>query len=206
MGVRHRLPPAPAADSVSSGSAMLAGAMQRFDAAPWSTGLKVMSALGAGVLLAVSYTLYRAVPRGTKVPFAETFGSLMVTVPVLILVVALLFVVTGYRLDADGLSVQRLLWTTRVRLEGLDRAWHDPSATCRSLRVFGNGGLFSVTGWFRNATLGRYRAFLTDPAKAVVMRSPTRVVVFSPADPSGFLATLKLSFPGVIVGEPPAEN
>jgi len=176
--------------------------MLRFEAAPWSTAVKLVSAVGTGVLLAVTYALYRAVPRGTRVPFAETFGTFMVAVPALILFIAVLFVVTGYRLDASGLYVQRLLWTTHIDLKGLDRAWHDPSAMCRSLRLFGNGGLFSITGWFRNATLGRYRAFVTDPGKSVVLRSPTRVVVLSPADPLGFLSTLKLSFPG-IVGEAP---
>lgn len=176
--------------------------MLRFEAAPWSTAVKLVSAVGTGVLLAVTYALYRAVPRGTRVPFAETFGTFMVAVPALILFIAVLFVVTGYRLDASGLYVQRLLWTTHIDLQGLDRAWHDPSAMCRSLRLFGNGGLFSITGWFRNATLGRYRAFVTDPGKSVVLRSPTRVVVLSPADPLGFLSTLKLSFPG-IVGEAP---
>ena len=176
--------------------------MQRFEAAPWSTAVKLVSAVGTGVLLAVTYALYRAVPRGTRAPFAETFGSFLMAVPALILVIAALFVVTGYRLDGTGLYVQRLLWTTHIDLQGLDRAWHDPSAMCRSLRLFGNGGLFSITGWFRNATLGRYRAFVTDPGKSVVLRSPTRVVVLSPADPLGFLSTLKLSFPG-IVGEAP---
>jgi hypothetical protein len=182
---------------------MLLAAMQRFEAAPWSTALRLVSAAGTGVLLAVSYVLYRAVPTGTHVPFAETFGALLMAVPALILVISALFVVTGYRLDATGLYVQRLLWTTRVPLEGLDRAWHDPSALCRSLRLFGNGGLFSITGWFRNATLGRYRTFVTDPRKAVVLRSPARVVVLTPADPPGFLSSLPLSFPGVVVGEPP---
>ena len=174
--------------------------MLRFEAAPWSTAVKLVSAVGTGVLLAVTYALYRAIPRGTRAPFAETFGSFLMIVPALILVIAALFVVTGYGLDATGLYVQRLLWTTHIGLQGLDRAWHDPSAMCRSLRLFGNGGLFSITGWFRNATLGRYRAFVTDPGKSVVLRSPTRVVVLSPADPLGFLSTLKLSFPG-IVGE-----
>jgi len=178
--------------------------MLRFEAAPWSTAVKLVSAVGTGVLLAVTYALYRAVPRGTRVPFAETFGTFMVAVPALILFIAVLFVVTGYRLDASGLYVQRLLWTTHIDLNGLDRAWHDPSAMCRSLRLFGNGGLFSVTGWFRNAALGRYRAFVTDPRKSVVLHSPTRVVVLSPTDPFGFLSALRLSMPGVLVGEPPA--
>ncbi len=133
---------------------------------------------------------------------------LVAAVPLLILVGGALTVVSGYRLEADGLSVERPLWTTRVSLAGLDRAWHDPSAVCRSIRLFGNGGLFSVTGWFRNPTLGRYRAFVTDPAKAVVLRSPARTLVVSPEDPIGFLAQVGMTFPRAAVGgpSPPAER
>src|SRR5512140_2462212 len=118
--------------------------MQRFEVAPWSTPLKVVSSIGTVVLVAVGYALFRAIPRGARVPFAETFGTLLLFVPALILAIAVLFVVTGYGLDASGLHVQRLLWSTRVGLDGLDRAWHDPSAMRRSLRIFGNGGLFAI--------------------------------------------------------------
>jgi len=177
--------------------------MQRFEVAPWSTALKVLSAIGTVALVGASFALHRAVPRGTRVTFAETFGTLLLFVPPLILVGAVLFVVTEYRLDASGLYVQRLLWATRLDLGDLDRATYDPSAMCRSIRLFGNGGLFSFTGWFRNATLGRYRAFVTDPRQAVVLHSSSRVVVLSPAYPHAFLGHVKTLFPGVAVGEPP---
>ncbi|HYA37682.1 MAG TPA: PH domain-containing protein [Candidatus Methylomirabilis sp.] len=177
--------------------------MQRFDVAPWSTSLKVVSIVGTLVLFAVSYALYRTVPHGTRVPFAETFGTVILAVPSLILVLAVLYVVKGYTLDATSLCVQRLLWSTRIQLEGLDRAWYDSSAMTRSLRVFGNGGLFSITGIFQNGRIGRYRAFVTDPRQAVVLRSPSRVVVLSPADPRAFLGYVRTMFPRATVGEPP---
>jgi len=177
-------------------------AMQRFDVAPWSTSLKVVSIVGTFVLLGVTYGLYRAVPHGTRVPFAETFGTVILAVPPVILVIAALYVVKGYTLDATSLGVQRLLWSTRIPLAGLDRAWHDSSAMTRSLRVFGNGGLFSITGIFQNGRIGRYRAFVTDPRQAVVLRAPSRVVVLSPADPRAFLGHVRTMFPGV-AGAPP---
>jgi hypothetical protein len=180
--------------------------MQRFEAAPWSTSLKVVSAIGTVVLFAASYAVYRAVPRGTRVPFAETFGELLVFVPPLILVTAILFVVTGYRLDSTRLYVQRLLWSTRIELDGIDRAWCDSSAMSGSIRVFGNGGLFSITGMYQNSTLGRYRAFVTDPKQAVVLRSPGRVVVVSPAHPGAFVSRLASVIPGMTVGEPSGTN
>jgi len=176
--------------------------LRRFEAAPWTTVLKVVSSIGTVVLLGVSCALYRAIPHGTRVPFAETFGTLLLFVPFLILVGALLFIVSGYELDASALYVYRLCWRTRIPLDGLERAWHDPAAMCRSFRIFGNGGLFSATGLYQYATLGRYRAFVTDPRQAVVLRLPTRTIVLSPACPRTFLKHLKTIAPAADVIEP----
>ncbi len=178
------------------------GRMQRFDAAAWPASLKVVSTGATVILLGATYALSRAVPRGTRVPFAETFGTLFVAVPAVILLVALLFVVRGYQLDRSGLYVERLLWRTRVGLDGLTRAWHDPSAMRRSLRLFGNGGLFAVTGVFQNKSLGRYRAFVTNPKLAVVLRFGKRTVVVSPAYPHALLGQLQLVVPAAVIGPP----
>lgn len=178
--------------------------MQRFDAAPWPVSLKVVSTGATVVLLGVTYALSRAIPRGTRVPFAQTFGTFFVAVPAMILLGALLFVVRGYEVDSNGLYVERLLWSTRVGLDGLTRAWHDPSALRRSLRLFGNGGLFAITGVFQNKAIGRYRAFVTDPKLAVVLRYESRTVVVSPADPDGLLGHLTLVSPGTVIGAPPS--
>ncbi len=115
----------------------------------------------------------------------------------LVAVVALLFVVTGYEIGPRELRIQRLLWSTPVRLDGLSRAWADPDAMACSIRIWGNGGLYSITGYFWNKTLGRFRAFVTDPKLSVVLALPRRVVVVSPAEPRAFLQALSLSFPGL---------
>jgi hypothetical protein len=178
--------------------------MQRFEAAPWPVSLKVVSALATVALLGAAGALFWAPPPGTAAPNAAAFGRLVFLLPAVILLVALLFLVRGYQLDTTGLYVERLLWRTSVGLGGLSRAWHDPSAMRRSLRLFGNGGLFSITGIFRNGTLGRYRAFVTDPKRAVVLRYESRVVVVSPADPDGLLGFLKVVAPATVVGNPPS--
>jgi hypothetical protein len=71
-----------------------------------------------------------------------------------------------------------------------------------SSRLFGNGGLFSFTGLYRNRSFGRYRAFVTDPARSVALFLPNRVVVVSPADAEGFVRSIHAQFPGVHVGPP----
>jgi hypothetical protein len=104
---------------------------------------------------------------------------------------ALLFMVRGYQLEPGVLLVRRLLWATHVPLAGFERAWHDPEAMRGSLRLFGNSGLFSITGVFRSKPLGTYRAFVTNPAQAVVIRLASRAVVVSPAEPRAFIAALE---------------
>jgi hypothetical protein len=165
-------------------------------------GLRVVSAIGTGVLAVAGVALFRTLPRGTSVPFAESFGRIMAAVPLLLLAGALLFIVVSYEVDAGTLRVRRLLWSTSISLDRLEGAWCDPSAMSVSLRIFGNGGLYSITGFFRNPTLGNYRAFVTDPKKAVVLRIASKVVVVSPAEPRAFLEQLLALVPGVFEGQP----
>ncbi len=174
--------------------------MTRFPAAPWPTCLKTTSWIATVVLGGATYALFRAIPRGTRVPFAEKFGTFMAFGPLLIALIAVLYVVTAYEVEGTELRVRRLLWATRIPLAGLTRAWDDPEAMKRSIRLFGNGGLYSVTGLFQSRRLGRYRAFVTDPARAVVLELPKRTVVVSPADPSAFLQVLPGLVPGVRTG------
>jgi hypothetical protein len=171
--------------------------MRDFSAARWPTSLKITSLLGSALLLGVGYAAFSAIPRGTRVPFAEIFGTLIPIVPPAIALIAALFMVSGYELDGRCLRVRRLLWATPVSLVGIRKAYHDPKAMKRSLRFFGNGGLLSITGIYQNKRLGRYRAFVTDPTHAVVLVLPSRVVVISPSDPLAFIQQLRVTFPEI---------
>lgn len=165
--------------------------MRQFRAAPWATSLKATSFAGSAILIAVGFALAYAVPTGTRAPYAESFGFLIAWIPPLIGAAALLFVVRGYELAPGELRVRRLLWSTRIPLAGLAEVRADPQAMTGSMRLFGNGGLFSFTGLFQSRTLGRYRAFVTDPAHAVVLRTAGRVTIVSPADPHAFVEAVK---------------
>ena len=177
---------------------------RRFPAAPWSRNLKLMSVFGTVVLLVVGVSAYRAIPRVSGI--AHTLGRGIALALVLSLLGSFLFAVTGYAIDETGLHVERPLFATRVPLRGLQRVWSDPHACQGSLRLFGNGGLFSFTGLFRNKALGTYRLFGTDLGRAVVLQLPARRVVITPADPDAFIAHLQQLFPGASVesADPPA--
>lgn len=152
-------------------------------AAPWSTLLKGISVTVVALLLGASWLLLDTLLAGP--------WRLVVAVPPLVVLVAAAFSVRGYAMRDNVLRVQRLLWVTRIELGTLQTAATDATAGTRSLRLFGNGGLFSFCGWFRNARLGRYRAFVTDWQHGVVIKASRCTVVLSPADPAGFVRALQ---------------
>jgi len=176
--------------------------MQRFASARWPTFLKVSSFLGSTALVGVGVAAVKAIPHGTRVPYAEAFGSLVAFVPPAIALFAVLFIVAGYELEPGQLRIRRLVWSTQIPLTGLHRIYTDPTFMKCSRRLFGNGGLFSFTGLYQNRSFGRYRAFVTDPAQSVALFLPNRVVVVSPADAESFVRSIHAQFPGVQIGPP----
>ena len=146
--------------------------------APWSTSLIVISSLATALCVGVAIGMLWS-SRG-MLPW-------LALLPLVIVCGGALFTVRGYAVTADAILVHRLCWTTRLALAGLQSAKFEPDAMRRSLRTFGNGGLFSFSGLFRNKALGAYRAFVTDPHRTVVLHFPTRTVVISPSSPNEFV-------------------
>jgi hypothetical protein len=110
-------------------------------------------------------------------------------VPVIV-IACLPFVIRGYSITGEAVLIRRLLWTTRLDRSGLTAAEARPRAMRGSLRTCGNGGVFSITGWYWNRALGPFRAFVTDLDRTVVLRFGKRAVVVSPDAPEAFAAEL----------------
>jgi hypothetical protein len=146
--------------------------------APWSTSLILVSSLATALCFGIAI--------GAISSSRELF-SLSALVPVAIIFGGLLFTVRGYTVAPAAILVHRLFWTTRLPLAGLQSAQFEPDAMRWSIRTFGNGGLFSFSGFYRNTALGTYRAFVTDPHRTVVLHFPTRTVVVSPSEPEEFV-------------------
>lgn len=155
--------------------------------APWGKLLIGVSAFASLICAGASIAILLNAGNGPEAPWVMLTAGML---PLFILVVAALFTVRGYVLTADEILVQRSFWSTRFERARLQSASVDPTALRNSIRLFGNGGLFSFTGVFRSPALGRYRAYVTDPARCVVLRFADRVVVFSPADPEAFVRDL----------------
>jgi hypothetical protein len=152
-------------------------------AAPWGRQLKrasVFSVAVLGVVFCAGLVSLRA-----EAPWVASTVLLML--PPAVLAGALPFMVRGYVLLKDTLVVERLGWQTRLPLAGLESVGGDVEAMRGSIRLLGNGGLFSFTGEFWNRRLGRYRALATDPERAVVLRYSKRRIVITPHDPQHFI-------------------
>jgi hypothetical protein len=121
----------------------------------------------------------------------------MIVIPLSMLFIASLFSVRGYMLTTDTLLIRRLIWNSRIPLSGLKSAEVDTEAMSKSIRTFGNGGLFCFAGIFNNNRLGSYRAFATDPKRAVVLRFSDRTVVVTPDRHDDFVMRI-----GQICGNP----
>jgi hypothetical protein len=113
--------------------------------------------------------------------------------PIAFVIISAFFTISGYSITPGYILVHRLFWVTRLPLSDLQSAQFEPAAMQRSIRTFGNGGLFSITGFFRNSLLGKYRAFVTDQNLTVVLRFSERTVVISPAEPEEFVNELKFT-------------
>ncbi len=165
----------------------------RFNA-PWSTTVKAITLLVTVALAAI--TLFMRLPETSP----QLLWHVIRSGPLLIVAGSALYTVRGYRLEQNRLLVERLFWATPVDLDGLERVWVDPEAMKHSIRLFGNGGLYSITGRFKNKTLGHYRAWATHPKKAVVLQSDGKRIVVTPGDPEGFLRQLQLERPELAIG------
>jgi hypothetical protein len=151
--------------------------------APWSRALKVATILAVAVLTLIAASGILTGPRHLAIWWAA-----MVWLPIVILASSIACLVRGYTLTEHTLEIRRLGWKTVLPLNGLVKASGDLELLRGSLRVFGNGGLFSITGWFWNRRVGFYRAYATDLSRAVFLKyRDRRPVLVTPHDTHHFL-------------------
>ena len=166
-----------------------AGKTRAHFSAPWSRGVKVITAVVVGIVLIM--TVLPSVMPGVEFP------APVVSIMVFLVIGCLLLGVNGYTVRDGRLLVHRLGWATKFDLSGLSGLEINPHAMMGSIRLFGNGGIFCFVGWYRASVIGRYRAYVTDPAKSVVLEFGNRKIVVSPDDPEAFVDALRETSRGV---------
>lgn len=153
-----------------------------FDA-PWSTKLKLITAFVTVLLLAIPARAW--FNSSTPVEGISLFVTLLA--PIVLIAGGYLYSIKRYGLSSTEIVVERPIGSKRFPLNELESAAFDPIQTAGSLRIFGNGGFYSFSGYFQNARLGRYRAYMMNRDHAVILTFPKAVVVISPKDPAAFV-------------------
>ena len=156
--------------------------MKRYPA-PWGKLLIGTSLFASLICVGVAVLMWSQV-RDAEV---GRYAAWIAMLPLAVMAFSALFMIRGYVVTADEILIERPLWSTRFARNKLESAVDDPVVLRGSIRLFGNGGFFSFTGVFQSRKLGRYRAFVTDPTRCVILRFTDRVVVVSPADPEAFI-------------------
>jgi len=155
--------------------------------APWSRSLYLVTTLTVSLLLVIMLVGLTMGPRQLLV-----WRAAMVGVPLVVLLGALPFTVRGYILTDQHIEVRRLGWRTALPLAGLVAVSGEPEGLRGSVRLFGSGGLFGITGWFWNRRIGRFRAYATDPGRVVLLRyRDGRKVVLTPHDVQHFIVRVR---------------
>jgi Bacterial PH domain len=151
-------------------------------AAPWCRGVVIARLLSTLLLCAVPIIGLNAGPHELL-----AWRGLVVAMPLIALPLGLRVMVRGYRASADGIEIERFGWSTPRPLAGPRRLGADPQALAGSVRHWGNGGFFGITGFYSNPRYGRLRAWATDAARAVVLQFGGHAVMRTPHDPQRFV-------------------
>ena len=109
--------------------------------APWGRPLRVTTSLSLVVLLGVLVAGWLATLR------TPAWRTAAVALPLIVMLAALPFTVRGYVLTESRIEVRRLGWSTFLPLAGLQAVSGEPEGLRGSVRLFGNGGLFGISGF-----------------------------------------------------------
>lgn len=147
-----------------------------------------------GMTAAVGLTFLAVIATGlVNVRGSPIQQAGMIVLPALVLVATALFAVLRYEVDDEGLHVVRPIGHLRIA-GAVSAIVADDAAAKGAIRTFGNGGVFSFTGYYRLPKYGHCRFWVTDLHHLVVIHGDRGCVVISPIQRDAFIAAVKQRF------------
>ena len=124
-------------------------------------------------------------------------GALVIFLLTLILpVIGLAFAVRGFEVTQGKLLVHRFGRDTEIDLHELIEVTPAPKLVRTSLSLWSTRGVWGFIGYGYSTATGTYRAYITDSARAVLLRFTTgKIVVVSPDRVDQFLEAVKEAAP-----------
>lgn len=157
-------------------------------AAPW--GRRIWLITGGVSLLGLVFALVLPLILPAGNPGERWLVWFAAPVVLLIAGGASLWMVRRFELTDEELVVRRSFWANRIPLREIESVAIDDRACERAWKTLGNDGLFAMHGRFRSRRLGKFQAYVTDPANAVVLKVPGDTIVISPEHPRQFVNEL----------------
>ena len=144
--------------------------MQRFQA---SLGRKVVIITGfvAAILIVVSASAI-ASQRGLN----QAAQLALIILPFAALGIGLLFRVWGYDLYDDHIRIRRIAFPVRLPIAQFKSVERAPELMSKSVRTFGNGGLFGFYGRFWKPGFGKFQAYVTNPENTIALKSDEKMI------------------------------
>lgn len=103
---------------------------------------------------------------------------------------SLLFRIRYYEVTPDQVVIYGTGWKRSLARRDIIRAERLKNAFQGAWRIFGNGGIWCVSGRFKSRDLGKFRAYVSDPKRVVLIVLRDDVILISPSDPNRFLKTI----------------
>ena len=125
-------------------------------------------------------------------------ASIVACMGLLLLFIGFLFAVRGFDVGSGRLTIQRFGRTTEIDLHDLVEATPVPDLARKSISLWSTRGMFGFIGYFYSSATGTYRAYITDSAKAVLLRFRTgKIVVVSPEGVDQFIEAVRQAAPPI---------
>lgn len=153
--------------------------------ASWSMPLTLRVVASMFLTPFAAFALFVALRLGVHLPIWPSFG--LAAIPVVLALIFLLRAIRGFVVTREAVFVRRLMWSSCEPLAGLVEARVDETAMedVKPLRTLTGG--FGTGGWFWSPRFGRFRGYLTNVRRVVVLKFERGTVLLSPDDPDAFV-------------------
>ncbi len=120
------------------------------------------------------------------------WNALRIYIVCCFLAIAFFSFIRGYEVHPQEILVMRLGWAKSITLTGLKSIESNPEIMNNAMKYYSNPGLFSMLGVFRNLKYEKFRVWITDPKRSVVLKYDNeKTYVVSPGDPEKFIKLVK---------------
>jgi hypothetical protein len=170
--------------------------------ASWSMPLTLRVVAAMFLTPFVAFALFLALRLGLRAPL--WLCLLLAAIPVGLALAFFMRAIRGFVVTREAVFVRRLIWSSYEPLDGLSEARVDETAMqgVRPMRSFVGG--FGTGGWFWSARFGRFRGYLTNVRRLVVLKFDRGTVLLSPDDPDAFVRHIESFRPVAPPPSPPA--